>query len=78
MAMTFDTDVTLNAAKVLKFNTVNAPTTSGGTTYGPGSSGQVLKSNGTTMYWANSNEIVYSSSQPSNPTTGTIWLKPKS
>jgi len=36
----------------LKLSTINAPTSSGGTTYGPGTSGQVLKSNGTTMYWA--------------------------
>ena len=52
MAMTFDTDVTLNAAKVLKINTINLPTTSGGTIYGAGSNGQILKSNGTTVYWA--------------------------
>ena len=36
----------------LKLKTVNAPTTSGGSTFGPGSNGQVLKSNGTTVYWA--------------------------
>ena len=29
------------------------PTTSGGSTYGYGSAGQILKSNGTTAYWAN-------------------------
>lgn len=52
MAMTFDTDVTLNAAKVLKINTINLPTASSGTTYGPGTNGQVMKSNGTTVYWA--------------------------
>ena len=32
-------------------STVKAPTTSGGTTYGAGTSGQVLKTNGTTAYW---------------------------
>ena len=31
---------------------INAPTASNGTTYGPGSNGQVLKSNGTSVYWA--------------------------
>lgn len=36
----------------LKINTVSAPTSSGGTEYGTGDSGQVLKSNGTTVYWA--------------------------
>lgn len=36
----------------LKLRTINAPTSSGGTTYGPGSNGQVLKSNGSTVYWA--------------------------
>lgn len=30
---------------------IKAPTSSGGTTYGPGSNGQVLKSNGTSTYW---------------------------
>ena len=30
---------------------INLPTTSGGTSYGPGTSGQVLISNGATVYW---------------------------
>lgn len=30
----------------------NIPTASNGTTYGPGTDGQVLKSNGTSVYWA--------------------------
>ena len=34
---------------------LNAPTTSGGTTYGPGTNGQVLKSNGSSIYWAAAN-----------------------
>ena len=55
MEMVFNTGVTLNAGKVLKFNTVNAPTASGGSTYGAGSNGQILKSNGTTVYWASDN-----------------------
>ena len=44
------TDTTLT--DTLQVTTIKAPTTSGGTTYGPGTSGQVLKSNGTTTYWA--------------------------
>ena len=34
---------------------VKAPTTSGGTTYGVGTNGQVIKSNGTTVYWGDDN-----------------------
>lgn len=33
-----------------KVKTIQAPTSSGGTSYGTGSSGQVLKSNGSTVY----------------------------
>ena len=39
----------------LILNKISAPTASGGTTYGNGTSGQVLKSNGTTVYWASDN-----------------------
>lgn len=35
----------------LKIKTIKAPTSSDSSTYGVGSSGQVLKSNGTTVYW---------------------------
>ena len=35
----------------IQISAVDAPTSSGGTTYGPGSSGQVLKTNGTSIYW---------------------------
>jgi hypothetical protein len=42
-------DSTLTDA--LQTTTIKAPTTSGGTTYGAGTNGQVLKSNGTTTYW---------------------------
>jgi hypothetical protein len=37
---------------------VNAPTASNGTTYGPGTSGQVLKSNGTSVYWGTDSNSV--------------------
>ena len=36
----------------LKTSRISAPTSSGGTTFGFGTSGQVLKSNGSTIYWA--------------------------
>lgn len=39
----------------IQFNKLSVPTTSGGSTYGPGTNGQVLKSNGSTVYWANDN-----------------------
>lgn len=36
----------------LQTSIIRAPTTSGGAAYGPGSNGQVLKSNGSSVYWA--------------------------
>lgn len=51
MAFTFNVDVTHSAGKVLKTNKIQAPTASGGSTYGNGSNGQFLLSNGTTTYW---------------------------
>ena len=38
---------------ISQFSTLYAPTTSGGSTYGPGNNGSVLVSNGTTCYWNN-------------------------
>lgn len=35
-----------------QFQTLKIPTTSNGTTYGAGTSGQILKTNGTSVYWA--------------------------
>ena len=40
------------SAGTVKLDVLNIPTSNGGTTFGPGSNGQVLKSNGTTVYWA--------------------------
>jgi hypothetical protein len=45
----------ITAQKGIKLDIIQAPTSSGGTTYGKGSSGQVLKSNGSTVYWASDN-----------------------
>lgn len=39
----------------LHLTKIEAPTDSGGTDYGPGTSGQVLKSNGTSVYWSAEN-----------------------
>ena len=53
----------------LQVTTIKAPTTAGGTTYGPGSNGQVLKSNGTTTYWGadnNSSTVLQSATTTSN------------
>ena len=44
------TDTTLT--DTLQVTIIKAPTSSGGSTYGPGTSGQILKSNGTMTYWA--------------------------
>lgn len=43
-----------------QFTKLNIPIASGGTTYGPGSNGNVLKSNGTTVYWASDSQGVTS------------------
>ena len=42
-------------AGTVKLDVLNIPTSNGDTTFGPGSNGQVLKSNGTTVYWASDN-----------------------
>ena len=38
-------------ASSVQLSIVRAPTSSNATTYGPGTNGQVLKSNGTSCYW---------------------------
>ena len=57
-------DVTFKDSKVVQLNTLKVPTAAGGSTYGAGTSGQVLKTNGTTVYWGNDNNTVYT-----HPTT---------
>lgn len=52
MAMTFATDVNTNGYS-LKIDKISAPTSSNGSTFGAGSAGQILRSNGTKVYWAN-------------------------
>lgn len=60
MSMTFKTNLVpdANNSKELgsssagwKITKLNIPTTSGGSTYGAGTAGQALLSNGTTIYW---------------------------
>lgn len=54
VTLTTDYKVSVNDIVVngtCKLKTLSIPTSSGGSTYGAGSSGQVLMSNGTTVYW---------------------------
>jgi len=44
------------ATNTIQITAVKAPASSGSTTYGLGTNGQVLKSNGTTVYWAADND----------------------
>ena len=48
-------DVTFKDSKVVQLNTLKVPTAAGGSTYGAGTNGQVLKTNGTTVYWGSDN-----------------------
>ena len=53
MSMTFNTDVVVNTSgNSVKTNKILAPTTSGGTTYSAGSTGNVITSDGNNVYWA--------------------------
>lgn len=51
MSILLDTKILENNS--IEFHNLSVPTTSGGTTYGKGNSGQILKSNGNTVYWGN-------------------------
>jgi len=53
-----------------QFQILRAPTSSNGTTYGPGTSGQILKSNGTSVYWASDNDSHYTTHMYVNATAG--------
>lgn len=66
----------------VKTNKLHIPTTSNGTTYGVGSNGQVLMSNGTSVYWgtvnvdlANVRKIYEGSTTPTGASNGDIWLQ---
>jgi hypothetical protein len=45
-------DATVNKITI---TSINAPTSAGGSTYGLGTSGYVLKTNGASVYWATDN-----------------------
>ena len=57
------------SAGTIKINKVLAPTTSGGTTYSAGTSGQLLISNGTSVYWST---VSYSLQSKTATQTGAI------
>lgn len=40
---------------IVQFKTLKIPISNNSTTYGMGTNGQVLKSNGTSVYWASDN-----------------------
>ena len=47
-------------ANSIQITTIKIPTASGGTSYSAGTSGYVIKSNGTSVYWAPDNNTTYS------------------
>lgn len=65
---------TLSAGVALQLNTLKLPSTSGGTSYTAGSSGSVLKSNGTTVYWAADNNTNTDTKVSSATTTSKYYL----
>ena len=58
---TLSGDVIFKDSKVVQLNTLKVPTAAGGSTYGAGTNGQVLKTNGTTVYWGSDNNTHYES-----------------
>ena len=58
----------------LKIKTIKAPTSSNSSTYGVGSSGQVLKSNGTTVYWGDAADSTYSLPLASSTVRGGVKI----
>ena len=60
MAILGDTSVTrLTSLNEIKTNKLHVPTANNGTTLGAGSNGQVLKTNGTSVYWGADNNTTY-------------------
>ena len=61
-----------------KITKLNLPTTSGGTTYGPGSANQALLSNGSTVYWGTVNSsptFQYGETLPTTGTSGQVFFQ---
>ena len=71
---TFTGAVTITSGVNLKFNKIQVPVSSGNSTYSNGNKGQVLKSNGTTVYWAEDNNTDADSKTSSSNTTSKIYL----
>ena len=71
---TFTGAVTITSGVNLKFNKIQVPVSSGSSTYSNGNNGQVLKSNGTTVYWASDNNTDADSKTSSSNTTNKIYL----
>ncbi len=57
-----------------KITKLNLPTTSGGTTYGAGTSGQALLTNGTTVYWGTISITDTKNTAGSTDTSSKIYL----
>ena len=64
------TDTTLT--DTLHVTIIKAPTSSSGSTYGPGESGQVLKSNGTSVYWTSDSTVSPATAAPQNVSTTAV------
>lgn len=64
----------LTEGEYVKIKTLQLPTTSNGDTYGPGTNGQVLKSNGTSIYWANDNNSDTKNTAGSTNSTSKLFL----
>lgn len=79
-AMSFDADgnISLVTGGTVKLNKLSIPTTSGGSTYGAGTSGQVLKTNGTTVYWGSDSNTTYTLSGSAFNNTWVTTLTPSS
>lgn len=56
-------------AGFIRVTKLEAPTTSGGSTYGAGTSDQVLKTNGTSVYWGTDNNTSYTANTSKLVTT---------
>ena len=65
-------------AGTIQITTLNAPTVAGGTIYGPGTNGYVLKSNGSSVYWGSDNNSVtgVKGNAESSYRTGQVNLTP--
>lgn len=60
-------------ANTIQLDSLKIPTTSNGTTYGTGTAGQILKTNGTTVYWDNQ-VSTYSLPLAANGTRGGVQI----